>query len=374
MSDKQTIFINGRFLTQKITGVQRYAYELISSLDAELAAGTLESHGFVIKLLVPPGTKNNLDLKFVQTEVTGARSGQIWEQCELPIRTKGCLLFTPCGGAPILHRHHVYTIHDASVYATPKAFSWIYRIWYRAIFQFMASRAKQILTVSEFSKQEISKYLRIEPKRIIVTHLSGEHICETPADENILQKFGLIDKIFILAVSSLNPNKNFDSIVKAISILQEQNVYFAIAGGMNSKIFGSSHRLPSNVIKLGYIRDDELRALYQSAKCFIFPSLYEGFGIPILEAMKCSCPVIAANTASIPEVAADGALYCDPQVPQTIAEQIKKIISDSSLCSSLMISGRRQANKFRWSETARKTWQILTSVASSISSDGKINI
>jgi glycosyltransferase involved in cell wall biosynthesis len=167
----------------------------------------------------------------------------------------------------------------------------------------------------------------------------------------------------VLAVSSRNPNKNFQGVVRAMNLLGGRAAPFIIAGNVNSQVFGETEALPASVIQVGHISDAQLRALYESAGCFVFPSFYEGFGIPPLEAMACGCPVIAGDIGALRETCGDAALFCDPADPSSIAERIEEIMAASELRQKFIERGRLHALGFRWSKTAAETWKILQAVA-----------
>jgi glycosyltransferase involved in cell wall biosynthesis len=355
------IVINGRFLSQSVTGVQRYAVELLKSLDLLLSTGALES--IPVTVFIPPNAHTVPSYSFLRVRRVGHLTGQLWEQLELPLFARGSLLFTPCGGAPILHDCHVVTIPDAAVFATPTAYSLLYRTWYRWLHSRLCKKAQHILTVSQFSKSELIRWCAVDPSRVSVTYLGCNHAISLERDNSILKKYDLDGCPYIFAVSSRNPNKNFGGIVEAISLLDMQNIKVVIAGGVNSRVFETSYSLPSHVQEVGYITDAELRSLYQHAKCFLFPSFYEGFGLPSLEAMVNGCPVIAAKTASLSEICGEAALYCDPSSPENIATQIRTVLRDEKIRNKLILDGIRQAGKFLWEGTARQTWEVLQAAA-----------
>jgi glycosyltransferase involved in cell wall biosynthesis len=355
------IVINGRFLSQAVTGVQRYAVELLRSLDILLSTGTLEPNP--VTVLVPANAHTVPSYSFLQVRRVGHLTGQLWEQLELPLFARGKLLFTPCGGAPILHDCHVVTIPDAAVFATPTAYSLLYRTWYRWLHSRLCKKAQHILTVSQFSKSELIRWCDVDPSRVSVTYLGCDHAISPERDNSILKKYDLDSRPYIFAVSSRNPNKNFAGIVKAIRLLDMQNIKVVVAGGANSRVFEASYSLPSHVQEVGYITDVELRALYQHAKCFLFPSFYEGFGLPSVEAMANGCPVVAAKAASLSEICGEAALYCDPNNPASIAAQIRTVLHDEKIRNKLILDGTRQAGKFLWEGTARQTWEVLQTVA-----------
>jgi glycosyltransferase involved in cell wall biosynthesis len=351
----KAIAINGRFLSQPITGVQRYARELVRALDEMLHGKEIDSNGCEVELLVPTGYGASFKTKFIQLREVGSFQGQIWEQFELPFHCKKNLLFTPCCGAPVIHKDHVITIHDAGIYATPDAYSAKYRAWYKGLYKSLLAKTRKVITVSAFSKSQLSHWFGINPDKIAVTHLGCDHIDCSWTDRSFLNQYELQKFSYVLAVSSRNPNKNFNGILTSIQFLRNSNYKFVIAGGSNSRIFRNSRDLPSSVVEVGYVNDAQLRALYENAACFVFPSFYEGFGLPPLEAMSLGCPVVVSQAASLPEVCGDLAYYCDPNDPKDIAKQIEAALTESVNKLDLI----SHARLFQWRNCAKQTWEII---------------
>ena len=187
-----------------------------------------------------------------------------------------------------------------------------------------------------------------------------EHVSAVAVDMKILREHGLVGRPFVLAVSSTSPNKNFRSVVRAVELLGDVDFEVVIAGGANPRVFSRSETsLPDSVKHVGYVSDGELRALYENATCFVFPSFYEGFGLPPLEAMARGCPTIASGAASMPEVCGDAALYCDPGDPADIAKQIQGVMENEDLRRDLSRKGLRRAERFSWDRCARETLDVV---------------
>jgi glycosyltransferase involved in cell wall biosynthesis len=349
------IYINGKFFCQRITGTQRYARELLAHFDRLLGSGDYQD--ILMEILVPPGAQAVPRYASLQVRTVGRSSGTVWEQLELPQYCRGQLLFTPSGGAPILHSRNIVTIHDAAVVAVPRGYSLPYRLWYGGVCRWMGRTAEHIFTVSEFSKSEIVKWYGAPPEKISVAYLGSEHFSRLPADTSALTKFGVTGK-YVLAVSSHNPNKNFLRVVEAVKHLNGSGLQLVIAGGQDSKVYGGSGRLPDGVRGLGYVTDAELKALYENAACFVFASLYEGFGLPPLEAMASGCKVVLSRVAALPEVFDGRAVFCDPYKPADIAEAIRRTIASPSESNQL----RAFAGEFTWERCARATLDILNRI------------
>jgi glycosyltransferase involved in cell wall biosynthesis len=349
-----TVFINGRFLSQPVTGVQRYAHELLSALDDLLISGRISNAQFTV--LAPRNLRRSPPWKSIRIRQVGKRTGHIWEQVELPRFVRGHLLFTPSGGAPVLHSRNVITIHDAAIFSTPYAYSRGYRVYYRILQRLLSYSALHVITVSEFSKNELIRHLRLPPDRISVTLLSGQHILRETPDPGIFSRLSLPRTRYILTVSSRNPNKNIPALEAAFASLNLQDVKLLLAGGSNTSVFGKSETLGSSIQQLGTVSDAELRSLYEHATCFVFPSMYEGFGLPPLEAMTLGCPIAVSRAASLPEVFGDAARYFDPSS-----------VTDIATCLSSLLLGNRpkrqklieKSNEYSWEACALQTWSIL---------------
>ncbi|MDF9298573.1 glycosyltransferase family 4 protein [Geobacillus stearothermophilus] len=356
------IIINGRFLTQPITGVQRFALELVRGLDELIERRTICSNVDLV-IMTPRNTINDIDLKNIKVIPIGRLKGHLWEQLELPFYSRGGLLVNLCNTGPLLKRKQIVTIHDAAIYSKPEGFTKIFIYWYKFLFKILSIIACRIVTVSEFSKNELVHYCKVKQNKIRVISEGWEHIQRADADLDVFQKYNINPKKYILAVSSLNPNKNFQGIVKAIESLGNIGADIVIAGGTNPKIFSASNdSLPNTVRYIGYVTDEELKALYEKAAGFIYPSFYEGFGLPPLEAMACGCPVIVSNVASLPEVCGDAALYVDPYSPEDIAEKIKLLLSDDKLREELKRKGLERAKLFSWEKCAKETIKVIEEV------------
>ncbi len=348
------LFVNGRFLSQAITGVQRYAHEMLTALDKLLLETKIESAP--VTVLAPQDVRTLPEWSFLRIRQVGRFTGQLWEQLDLPIYARGSLLFTPCGGAPVVHKRHVITIHDAAPFSTPDAYTAAYRNYYKILEKILSFRAVHLITDSSFSRRELIRFLRIPERKISSVWLSGEHILRQEPDDAVLSKHRLSRTSYILAVGSRNPNKNLDGLVKAFRRLPKSDVSLAIVGGSNNAIFAGSQDFGASVKQLGFVNDAELRTLYENAACFVFPSFYEGFGIPPLEALTLGTPVIVSRAASLPEIFGEWATYCDPHSPEDIAIQISNVLEHR--CPDHQ-KAMQYAAKITWERCARQTWEIL---------------
>lgn len=348
------IALNGRFLSQRVTGVQRHARELVRAVDALLERES--GRGLDLSLLLPPDGKRDLQLRRIETRQVGRLKGQLWEQLELPLYARDRLLLNLANTAPMLGPKQMVMIHDASVFAVPHAYSGSFGRWYRLMLPYWARRASLVLTNSQFSRTELARWLRIPSEKIRVVGGGHEHILGTPSDEAILARHRLGIRPYVLAVSNLSRHKNLEAVRAAIELLGPAGCDYVLAGPTNPRVFGSSgQESPAHVIRLGYVADGELRALYEHAACLVYPSRYEGFGIPPLEAMACGCPVVASRTGSLPEVCGNAALYVDPDDPRQVAAAIRRVLCEEGLGEELRQRGRDQAKRWTWTRSAIDT-------------------
>ena len=349
----KTIYINGKFFSQRVTGTQRYARELLYQFDKLLVEGNYRNIN--LEILVPRGALSVPQYANLHVRTVGRMGGTKWEQMELPRYCNGQVLFTLSGGAPILHSRNVITIHDAAVFAAPMGYSRAYRLWYQHLYRRVARKAEHVFTVSKFSMSEIVKWCGVAPEKLSVTYLGSDHFSKLEADTSTLTRFG-ISGSYVLAAGSHNPNKNFDRVMQAVCQHCNADTRLVIAGGHDSRVFRSSTTQRADVLELGYVNDPELKKLYQHASCFVFASLYEGFGLPPLEAIASGCPIVVSRAASLPELFDGVASFCDPYDPKDIAAAIQRSVNSQPVAPSELKSFAR---KFSWEQCARETLEVL---------------
>lgn len=340
------VYINGRFLTQRVTGVQRFAWEIIQRLDKQ--------KDVQFTILVPPNYEGEHSLQNIKIKSIGQSTGHKWEQLELPVYVKAKPLINFCNTGPILKKNQIVVIHDTAVYASPQGFSKAFRVWYKTMFTFFKLRSKKVLTISQFSKEELIKYLKISSKKLELISEGKEHFDSIKEDYSILKEFDLKPQKYILAVSSMNPNKNFKALVDATEYLQDEDFQIVIAGGTDLKVFNKIDIENENIKQVGYVTDEDLKGLYMNAGCFVFPSVYEGFGLPPLEAMSTGCPVLVSNVGPMPEVSGDAAIYFNPNDSQELADKIRYVMNSDDVKQELKVKGLKQAEKFSWQTAANQ--------------------
>ncbi|ASV96992.1 glycosyl transferase [Paraburkholderia aromaticivorans] len=347
LTGQDNFVYNGRFTGQKATGVQRVARELIVAM-------TQLPEIDHVTVAVPPGDKI-LPVDGAQTRKIGFGRGLFWEQVILPIFAGRRRIVNLSNSGSIFRPRQVIFMHDAAVFDTPAHFSLRFRAWYRIMFWILARTSSCILTNSDFSRQRLAHHCRVPASRIGVVPLGSDHLDTIESDDNVLGEHGLNSNQFVLAVSNLNPTKNFARIVEAFQRVNDSSLDLVIVG-MKNPIFGEIDDISNvapNIKYVGYVSDSKLKALYQHARCFVYPSIYEGFGIPPLEAMKNGCPTLVASAAALPEVCGDASLYCDPYSSDDIADKLKSLLYTSELRADLRRRGHLHASKYRWQTSAK---------------------
>jgi glycosyltransferase involved in cell wall biosynthesis len=341
-----TIFVNGKFTCQPTTGVQRVAEQLVRALDA-LVPRPGEARWL---LLHPPGGGLSGLGRIEQRSIGAGGSLHAWEQWSLPRAARSGLLLNLSGSAPYFSGRTAAMLHDAAVFDHPAAYSLAFGRWYRFLFARLGRCAERLFTVSAFSQTRLAAALHVPTARFQVLPNAADHLDAVVADESVLDFHALRGRRYLLAVASANPTKNLPALVHAFAHLACPDLALVIVGGRNARVFAGEAAAtdPPGVVRTGSLDDAPLKALYRHAVALVFPSLYEGFGLPALEAMNQGCAVAAANVAALPEVCGDAALYFDPTSPAAIADALRRIVDDDILRARLQHAGRRQAARFSW--------------------------
>jgi glycosyltransferase involved in cell wall biosynthesis len=291
--------------------------------------------------------------------VVGTRRGHLWEQLDLPqyLRAQGSPLLLNLGNtAPLLYRNKLATLHDIAFERFPQNFSLAFRLAYQLATPRIIKSARKVLTVSHFSKSEICAVYGTPADKVVVipnaVSAAFQPQSATPNTER-----------YLLAVSSLNQQKNFHGLIDAFSLLNQDTHKLYIVGTLNSNFAdpGLLYKIESNprITLLGRVSDSQLIELYSGADAFVYPSFYEGFGLPPLEAQACGCPVLVANSASLPEVCADAALYCSPHSPEDIAAQMSRLINEPELGRALRAKGYANTQRYSWNNSATHLLQVI---------------
>ncbi|MCS6920639.1 MAG: glycosyltransferase family 4 protein [Elioraea sp.] len=348
------LVINGRFLAQAVTGVQRVARELITAADTLAVEGRWPA-----TRLVAPARTALLSLRGIAVETVGPLSGQAWEQIVLPRAVRGTWLLNLGNTAPLaLRARQTVLIHDAGAFDTPDSYSLAFRTWYRVLQRGLARLGARIVTVSQFSRLRIAAALRLDPATIAVIPEGAEHILRERADRSILERNGLVPSRYVLAVGTGAAHKNLSLLAAARGFLAERGLALAVAGRSDPAVFRPAGAL-EGAIAVGRVSDGALRALYENAAALLFPSRYEGFGLPPLEAMACGCPVIAGNAGAVPEVVGEDALLVPPEDARALVAALDRLLGDASLANRLREGGRRRAARFTWRAAAEALRESL---------------
>ncbi len=263
----------------------------------------------------------------------------------------------------------IYTIHDLSLIKHrekhPRE-----RVWFSDIFfKRRLPRAAHVITVSDFTRREVIEELGVAPHKVTtVHHAQGAVFHPRPQSEirSMLARRTWPEE-YILFVGTLEPRKNLQLLAKTLPLLRS-DIPLLITGwsGWGDRDWWAEIRrtgLEKRIILTGYVDEPTLACLYGGASAFVYPSFYEGFGLPVLEAMACGCPVICSNRASLPEVAGDAAIQVDPHDPEALAHSLEKVLHDSDLRNRLITAGIQRARLFSWKKTAAETLEIFKRVA-----------
>ncbi len=340
--------IDGIFLVKRITGIQRYALEITKELDKTSKNGE-------IKLVVPEYCRNIPDLKKIEIVRYGKRKPRVWEQTDLVkyLKNKDADGIFFENTIPLLYKKGIVVVHDISLKANPRLFcnslnNICSLVWRRFLYRQIFKSSMKIVTVSEFSKSEIIKYYNVEPNRISVINNAWQHMMSVPVDTSILEKNNLDHGNYYFSLATLAPNKNIRWITSAAQ--NHPDKIFGIAGGGNiKKVINEEYQNLNNVICFGYVSDGEAKALMAGCKAFIFPTFYEGFGIPPLEALACGAPeLILSDTPCMHEIYGNYAHYIDPNN-----------YSDTCIDFSPLKETENILNKYSWEKSARLFKQLI---------------
>ncbi|QMV19116.1 glycosyltransferase [Granulicella sp. 5B5] len=360
----QPVYINGRFLGAAISGVPRYGREILSALDEFLAESEYSGQ---IEILVPRSVQVDVAYRKMTVRQVGWLTGHAWEQLELPFYSWGGVLYSPSGSAPLLHPRNVLTIHDAIVFAYPDGCPIAYRLWYCFLSIVLSRTAAHVMTVSEFSKREITHYCKSNPHKITVAYPGVQYLASVPGDKSILARYSLRKHGYVLAVGSSAPNKNFAGILRTADRLASTGIDVALVGktGVSVGQHGiKMKQLDMSLVKdIGFVTDAELRSLYENAGAFIFPSFYEGFGLPPLEALSLGCPTVISNCASLPEVCGEVALKCDPHSTEDMVAKVQNAIHLRE-DEGNAIRFKRFTTRYENRDSALRVWKVILAVQS----------
>ena len=275
-------------------------------------------------------------------------AGQAWEQLALPLAARGsALLVSPANMAPLASRRNVVVIHDVAPFHEPDWFGRAYVTWHRALLPRLARRARLVICPSEFVRDELVELFGLDQARVVaIAPGVGDERADPPAPELVLARLGL-EQPYVLALGTDSPRKNLSLLDRIAPRLAEAGLGVAIAGSGRSYLRASAR---GSARRLGYIADAHLSALYAGAAAFAMPSLYEGFGLPCLEAMAAGTPVVAADRAALPEACGGAALLVDPDDAEAFATALIRAAGPER--GRLTEAGRARAAGLSWARSA----------------------
>lgn len=349
---ERLVTINGRYLTQPVSGVQRYAAEIVRALDDLLAGG--EGRDLRVRLVAPPGAEAPERLRRIAFGHAGGASGHLWDQIALSRAARGGSLLSLAGSGPLVHPDHLVVIHDAAVYRHPEHFSRTYGAVHRTLGRVLA-RTARLATVSEFSRAELADVLRVPAPDITVAPNGWEHLARIEPELGIAERIAGTSPYFV-TVGNLTPNKNLAVAIEAFGRLPAGAAKLIVVGRADASVFGSggTGAARPDVVFAGRLDDEALAGLLRAARAFVFPSIYEGFGIPPLEAMAAGTRVLASRAGAVVEVCDGVADLFDARDPDALRRLMADALSEPPEERARRIAaGRARLERYSWASSAR---------------------
>lgn len=350
------IIINGKFLGAGLNGVHRTAAHFASAL-IERASPRHD-----VRLVAPRSTPVDPEFPLLDPEVRPGRfgNGQGWEMLTLPRLARGGLLVNFCNLAPLLHRKSVVMIHDAQTFLYPDDYSGRQAKGYRLLSPWIARSACRVLTVSEFSRRSLVDNGVGRLDHIDVVHNGTDHILSTPSDRSVLARHGLEGQRYVMALGSTKSYKNLRLVFEAMRDLADDGLRLVVAGGPDEARYREAGWTPpEGTIFTGFVSDAELRALYEAAQVFCFPSLTEGFGLPPVEAMHCGTPVVAARAGAVPEVCGEAVWLAEPDDVEAWKTALRRLTTDRAIADTYARRGQHRAEQLSWRAAGDRLWSVI---------------
>lgn len=364
--------VDGRFLGQPLTGVQRYAREWLAALDDLLDSRDPGADGVDAELVVPSALiRTKPALRHIAVRSAGVGGGHAWEQLVLPLATRGRLLFCPANLAPLASlagpQRVVVTLHGLSFLERPGSYRAAFRTAYRFMTAATLRHADAVLTVSEAERDSLAGRWPAAKDRIhAIPNGAAPRAFRRRRESSDGPPQERRDLLF---VGSLTEGKNLEAAIEALAIVRERHdLGLVVVGAAGPGLSAARIEVPpactGRVEFIGQIADpDALRERYERALCLIFPSRYESSGLPPTEAMACGCPVVVSDLPALRERCRGAALYGDPDDPKTFAARIAELIENESLVKALREAGLRRAAELSWEENVRRSLAVMRGVA-----------
>lgn len=360
--------VNARFAGMRTTGVQRSAHEIVSRLIRN------DEEAFQ---LVSPRLDGDATIPLPVEQRGNIRRGHPWEQLELPriVRDAGkdTILYSPANTGPLTVNRQVLTVHDLFAVEHPEWYSRAFGTWYRFLWPRLLRKVARVVTNSSYTRERVLDRYGLPEERVVVCRFAQSELFSVrPAGEVArFRAYRRLPERYVLCVGSLEPRKNLTTLANAWkrTSARQEGAELVVAGGAGRKdVFNASasgaDALPDPTIRyLGYVPDQDLPLLYGGAEAFALPSLAEGFGLPVLEAMACGTPVVCSDGTALPEVAGGAARLVPALEVEAWTEAIDSILYDSNLRRRMSDAGTRHAQGFSWSRTANAVRSVLDSVS-----------
>lgn len=361
-------------------GIGEYSFELLKKFKEFQISHSQSSvqANFKFQIYLKSEPRDDMPMETGNWKYIIVKPSRLWTQIGLPLylyshSPKPNVFFTPTHYAPRFSPvPTVISIMDLSYIYFPELFAKndLYQLTHWT--SYSAKNARKIFTISESSKSDIMSVYHVKKEDIVVTYPGIKPLLsKTTLPMDQLQKKFNIPKKYILFVGTIQPRKNIGRLIEAFEKIQEKNkdvdlVIVGKKGWLYEPIFKLPRdiKIEHRVHFLEFVSEADLGMLYENALCFILPSLYEGFGLPVLEAMQHGCPVITSNVSSLPEAGGDACLYIDPTDAHDIAKKISLLIENKKLREELVKKGYTHLKKFSWEKAAKQTLAVLEEVAS----------
>lgn len=356
----QDIIINGKFLRAPMTGVHRVAYELCNALADLRESGEPRLAGRRLEVWRSRDGAGAEDRVRLPVRAVGWLEGIAWEQVTLPLRQGTPLLLNLCNIGPVLSANAVTMIHDVQVLLSPGSYSRAFRFWYRLLQPILARRNHALLTVSNFSREQIARAGLAPIERIHTVYNGVDHMLRHAPDQTVRERLGVADAPYALALATTQEHKNIPLLLKAFARSELAGMRLVLFGSADRAAFAAAgHSVPQNVIFAGRVSDGELRGLIEGACALTFPSETEGFGLPPLEAMLLGTPAICAPCGALPEVCGDGAIYAASDDPEAWAQALLRLTGDPHARAAQGQAAREHAARFTWRNSAMRLLDVL---------------